>query len=62
MVLWVIKLLCNKSKFEKTTIVEKFQYCSFTKKKVKFKIYENVKVNLTYIDLLLVRQPWSKLM
>ena len=38
-------MFCNRSKFEKTSTSEKFQYCSFAKKKVKFKIYEMDKVN-----------------
>ena len=46
MVFRVIKLLCNWWKFEKAITTEKFQYCSFAKKNVKFKIYETVKVNL----------------
>ena len=46
MVFWGIKLLCNSRKFEKTSTVEKFQCCSFAEKKVKFKIYKTVNVNL----------------
>ena len=46
MVFWGIKSLCKRSKFEKTSTVEKFQCCSFAKYKIKFKIYETMKVNL----------------
>ena len=59
---WGIKLLCNRGKLEKISTVEKSQCCSFANKKVKFKIYETVKVNLIWIDLIVVSQPWSKLM
>ena len=63
MVFWGIKFLCNWWKFEKTNTVEKFQCCSFAENiQVKFNIYETVKVNLMQIDLMVVSQPWSKLM
>ena len=52
---------CNRWKFEKISTLEKLQCCSFVKKKVKFKIYETVKVNLIQIDLMVVNQLWSKL-
>ena len=58
MVFWGIKLLlCNRWKSEKTSTVEKFQCYLFAKKKAKFKIYETLKVNLIYIDLMVVSQP-----
>ena len=38
-------MFCKRWKFEKESTAEKFNFSSFAKKKAKFKIYKNVKVN-----------------
>ena len=62
MVFCGIKWLCNRWKFEKASTAEKFNWCTFAKKKVKFNIHETMEVNIIYIDLMAVSQPSSKLM